>query len=48
MLFFIVLVVIMNIAGEQSRGHRQEQEEIIGWRLEAEGDALESSGVGGG
>lgn len=32
---------------ELRRGHRGEQEEIIGWRLEGRGDALERRGVEG-
>ncbi len=40
-------MVIKIAAGERRRGHRQEQEEIIGWRLEARGDALERRGVEG-
>lgn len=41
---FIVLLVIKIAAGERHRVHRWEQEEIIGWRLGARGDAPERSG----
>lgn len=44
---FTVALVIKNVAGERRRVHRRRREEIIGWKLEARGDALEKSTVGG-
>lgn len=41
------MLVIKNVAGERGRGQKQRQEEIIGWKLEVRGDALEKSRVVG-
>lgn len=43
---FLVLLFIVKVAGEQKRGHRQEQKNITGWRLGATGDVVERSGGG--
>lgn len=45
LLFGAIFTVIKTAAGERRRGHGRKQEEIIGWKLEARGEALEKSTV---